>query len=229
MSKKINDYLVLDWETGGIPKWEDKKESPVCEVACIGINGRTLEEILRYDNMIKPYDLSLPYEEGAWKANGLSMEEVKLKGIQLSQVVEDICIVATETNVEQSKIARPILVGHNITFDIPLLQKVFQRAKKDLSQYLSGFYDCFGNFQIHYYDTMHLSKSTYGNSQDKTIKFNLEESCKRDGSELTDGHRALNDVIATSSLFRTYIARLRSRGGSKGEDGSGQVRKLFQI
>ena len=64
---------------------------------------------------------------------------------------------------------------------------------------------------------------------DGKLKYNLEECGRRHAGDLVDGHRALNDVIATSSLFRAFVAKLRSSGGTMVSDGSGKVRKTFQI
>lgn len=221
--------MLLDFETGGLPSEKNPVHNvPICEVACLGVNGITLEEVLRYDNVVKPYDPKHIYEEGAMKVHGLTREVCERDGERLKQVVEDICLVAQETNVYQSKICRPMIVGHNVTFDIPFLEDAASRALIDLSHYFSGYRNQKGQFVLHYIDTMHMSKQADGHKDDK-IKYNLGDCCSRHGGELADGHRALNDVIATSSLFRSFVARLRSTGSSIVSDGSGQVRKHFQI
>lgn len=227
MSKKINSYLVLDFETGGL---EGPVKNPVCEIGCLGINGITLEEVLRYDNVVKPYDSKLIYEEGAMKVHGLTAAVCQRDGVSLREVMKDFCLVCEETNVFQSKIARPILVGHNITYDIPFLVDIANRAQIDLSKHISGYFDKgkTGTFIPHFLDTMHLAKGADALKDD--LKYNLEESCRRHASELVDGHRAMNDVIATASLFRAFLAKLRSDGGTvMASDGSGQVRKHFEI
>lgn len=223
MSKKINCYLLLDFETGGL----DYKKNPICEFGCLGINGVNLEEVLRYDNIVKPYDDSLVYEEQAVKIHGLSKEICERDGIGLKQLVEDICLVIEETNVYKSKIAKPIVVGHNVTFDIPFLQDAFLRAGIDISQYLSGYWYK-DEYVLHYEDTMHLAKQADAHKDDK-LKYSNEECCKRNNIELSDAHRALNDVISTTDLFRYYISKLRSNGAGTVSDGSGKVRKTFKI
>ncbi len=230
MSKKINSYLIIDFETGGLPDWQKGNKNPACEIALLGLNGVTLEEILRYDNVIKPYDQKLISEPGAMKVHGLTPEVCQRDGIQLSQVMEDFCLVAQETNVYQSNIARPILVGHNVTYDVPFLEELAQRAEINLADYVSGYYNVHGKFVCHYVDTMVMCKQADGHRDEKTVKFSLTECCNRHATDLVDGHRALNDVIATSSLFRSLVAKLRSAGGmTTASDGGGSVRKRFQI
>lgn len=227
MSKKINSYLILDFETGGLPKWNEGNRNPACEIGLLGLNGVTLEEILRYDNVIKPYDKSLISEPGAMKVHGLTPEVCERDGVQLSQVMTDFCLVANETNCYQSKIARPILVGHNPTYDIPFLEELAWRCSIDLSEYISGYYNQKGNFVLHYIDTMIDAKRADGA---KDVKFTLTECCNRYANDLVDGHRAMNDVVATSSLFRAFTAKLRNSGSTmQSSDGSGTVRKKFQI
>jgi DNA polymerase III alpha subunit (gram-positive type) len=227
MSKKINSYVVLDFETGGL----SPVKNPICEVACLGINGVTLEEVLRYDNVVKPYDKTLLYEEEViMKIHGLTHDVCEKDGENLRQVVEDLTLVFQETNVYQSKICKPILVGHNITFDIPFLTNIFKRANIPLKEYVSGYEDN-GVFIPHHIDTMFLTKGADGHKDEKTVKFSLIESVRRHSGDIADAHRALNDVIATASLFRHFMSKLRSQGSSlqAASDGSGLVRKKFKI
>lgn len=225
MSKKINCYAVIDWETGGL----SSLKNPVCEFAGLGINGITLEEILRYDNVVKPYDKSLLYEDGAMRVHGLTAEVCERDGVPLRQLVDDICAFAMECNVFKSKIAPPIIVGHNVVFDIPFLENVFKRANVDISQFFATYENHKGERVLHYIDTMLLTKGADAHRDDK-LKYSLEESTRRHGGDLVDSHRAMNDVIATAGLFRSFWAKLRSDGGMvQASDGSGAVRKTFEI
>ncbi len=225
MSKKINSYLIIDFETGGFKS----KNNPACEIALLGLNGVTLEEILKYDNIIKPYDDNLIYDPGAMKIHGLTREVCQRDGIALSQMMEDFCLVAKETNCYDSKIARPILVGHNVTFDIPFLQEAAKRTRTDLSEVISGYLNHEDVFVPHYIDTMVTVKQADGHKDEK-ISYKLGDCCSRHAEGLVDAHRALNDVIGTTSLFRAMTVKLRNSGGMMSTgDGSGSVRKKFQI
>lgn len=226
MSKKINSYVIIDFETGGL----SCLKNPACEIALLGLNGVTLEEVLRYDNVIKPYDASLVYEQAAMNIHGLTAEVCERDGERLRQVMEDFCLVCTETNVYQSKICPPILVGHNVTFDIPFLEDLARRTQTDLSKYISGYTNAQGEFVPDYIDTMHQLKLADGH-KDAKIKFSLVEGVRRHAGDLADGHRAMNDVVATCDLFRAFVSKLRSSNNSsvKVNDGSGLVRKNFKI
>lgn len=226
MSKKINSYIVLDFETGGL---FGPSINPAVEFGCIGILGTTYEQVIAYDNIIKPYDDKLIYDPGASAIHGLDKTKCAKDGVNLSQVCADIEQICIEVNVENSKIARPIIVGHNATFDIAFLCDIMGRAKKDLSKLISGYTDHKGNFQPHYIDTLQLCKNVEGVSLDKSIKFNLGECCRRFGIEVIDGHRAMNDVIPTKELFVALMTRLRSSGGSGQSVGVDSFREKFQI
>jgi DNA polymerase III epsilon subunit-like protein len=224
LSKKINCFCVIDFETGGF----EHDKNPIVEFAALGINGITLEEVLRYDNVVKPYDSKLVVELKAVQVHGITSEIANRDGVPLSQLVNDICQVATETNVFESKICRPILVGHNPTFDIPFLEDAFDRAGVDISQYFATYKSKHNPRSLEYLDTMVMAKMA--DAHIDKLKYSLGEVSSRHGNGVVDGHRALNDVIATADVFRHFIAKLRSSGGMvQASDGSGQVRKQFQI
>ena len=61
-----------------------------------------------------------------------------------------------------SRYKKPILVGHNITFDIGFIQQTFKDCKIDLSKYIAGEKDFFGNFFPTFIDTIHISKLALG-------------------------------------------------------------------
>ena len=172
MSKKINNYIILDFETGGL----DCKKNPIIEFGCVVVSGKTYEQILQYDNIIRPYDDSLVYEEQATRVHGISKEMALRDGITLKQFAQDFETICNEANTENSKIGRPMLVGHNIQFDKNFLcEALVNRCKLDLSKLLSGSIDHCGNFQPDYIDTIQLCKNVVGHSNDTSIKFNLTE------------------------------------------------------
>lgn len=204
--KKINPYVIFDWETGGLKA----KDSPVMELACIGINGLTLEEVIRYDNLIKPYDKALPYQPGALAVNGLSIHECEKKGIPLSQLMTEFCQVCEETNTYGSKTAKPILVAHNAKFDKSFLLEVLRRTKVDLSKYVEGEFDGQGTFIPETIDTIQLAKACWAEVTDNDTKFKLGACCERAGVSYADGHKGMNDCESTVDLFRYFLTRIRS-------------------
>lgn len=228
VSKKFNSYIVMDFETGGL----DCIKNPIIEFAAIAIKGHNYEQILAYDNIIKPYDEKLVYEPDAERIHGISKDRAFKSGVPLSQFGEDFITICQEANVENSKIAKPCLVGHNIGFDIPFLCNAAERCKIDLSKYLDGFFDHKKTFQPAYIDTIKMMKNADGGSPDAGIKFSLTECCRRFGIEITDAHHAMNDVIPTKELFIQLMTRIRSTGGNTSNINSlgiDRARKKFRL
>jgi DNA polymerase III epsilon subunit-like protein len=215
--QKINSYIVFDFETGGLDKKEGlhSQKYPITEFAGIAINGVTLEEILRYDDLVKPYDNSLIYDPIAAQLTGITRELCEKDGIPLRKLVENICQLAEEANIHKSKIARPVLVAHNGAFDKQFFQDIFRRAEVDASKFVDGDKDHYGNFQPTVLDTIDFAKMLWADITETTTKFNLAACCERAGIDLVDGHRAMNDVIPLADFVRYVITRIRS--------GSGQV------
>lgn len=204
--KKINNLIVFDFESGGL----SATKSAAMSLACIGINRVTLDEIVKYDNLIKPYDKSLEYNSHALAINGLSVSKCERDGIPLSQLMMDFCQVAQETNIYNSKTARPILLAHNSDFDRGFLMECARRTKTDLSKYIDGDIDPFGNFIPHCLDSIDMAKDCWAELTDNTTNFKLGSCCERAGVSLNDGHDALNDCMALADLYRYFTTRLRS-------------------
>lgn len=222
--KKINSYVVLDWETGGL----DSRKNPVTEFAGMAIDGTTLNEIIRYDNLIKPYDSKLVYEEAAMKVTGISKEKCEREGIPLRELVKDLCALFEEANIYKSKTAKPICVAHNWDFDRQFLQDVFRRADVDLSKYVSGKEDAWGNFIPHGLDSIDLAKGCWAEVTDNTTKFKLGNCCERAAVDYIDGHRGMNDVLALTDLLRYFLTRLRS-GSNEVSVSEGRVTAHRQV
>lgn len=222
--QKINSYVVIDFETGGL----DKKNGchsqvvPVTEFGGMAIDGVSLQEIVRYDNLVKPYDPNLYYDPQAATATGITKQMCEKDGIPLEQLVDDICILLEEANIYKSKVARPILVAHNWPFDRQFFQDIFTRAKRDLSKYVAGGRDAYGNFIPEGIDSIYLAKACWAEVTDTTTKFNLSACCQKAGTDVIDGHRAMNDVIPLSDLLRYFLTRLRS-GSSEVTVVEGQI------
>ena len=107
------------------------------------------------------------------------------------------------------KFTKTILVGHNIqSFDNDFLIAIFNYCKKDLSKYVEGRVDHFGNFQPAAIDTLHLSRMKW--QDDETMMdFKLGTVINKAGLELADAHRAMNDVLANKDLFVSIVNDLR--------------------
>jgi len=210
--KKIPAIFIFDFETGGLDKKNNLHSQvvPVTEFACVGINGVTLEEVIKYDNLVKPYSDTLQYQAQAAQITGITKEKCQREGIPLKQLVEDICTVFTELQELSSKTFKPIICAHNSGYDVPFLQDIFARCKVDLSKYIQGYNDNLGNFTPYHIDTIAMAKLLWGDVTDTDTKFGLEPCLMKAGLEISDSHRALNDTLALTDLLRYMIVRMRS-------------------
>lgn len=230
--KKINSYVIVDVETGGLDRKDGlhAQRYALTEVAVLAMNGVTFQEIVNYDNLVKPYDNNLIYDPVAAQMTGITRSLCEKDGIGLRNIVQDICLVLEEANVYKTKTAKPIFVAHNWPFEQNFLTDAFKRAGVDLSKYVSGGYDCNGNFIPKGIDTIDLAKQCWAEVTENTTKFKLGDCCAKAGIDYIDGHRAMNDVIPTADLFKYFMTRLRS-GSSEVKIEHGQIsvqRKNFE-
>ena len=180
---------VFDLETGGLIA----TENPMCEIAFCPIDV-DLKELKEYNSIIAPYDDSLVYTEGALKANGMTMEQIKA-GKSSVLVIKELCDYLTSLKRGRNK---PILAGHNIKkFDIPFLEAFFKFHKVDLWKFVDG------DFWI---DTLHWSRLKHIES----ANFKLGTVCDINDIELVNAHRAVADTRANKELAKKYISCLRS-------------------
>lgn len=213
---KIFNYIVLDFETGGL----DRKNNchaqvvPITEVGVVGVRGDTLEEIVRYETKIKGqwvddqyrgYDPKLEYQKEALEFTNITIEELE-NGKDSKEVVKDLCKIFGQCKTG-THLHKPILVGHNVTYDIPFLQHLFEFHNKDLSKYLSGYKDHKGVFHPNYIDTMWLSRVK---TPIEKTKHTLEKAMDRENLTLFNAHSALDDVLGTLELFKSYTYKLRT-------------------
>jgi len=210
--QKINNYIILDFETGGTDKnGEHAKKYPITEFAGIALDGVTLEKILAYDNLVKPYDENLTYDPEAANITGITKEMCEEKGIPLPNLVDDMCTFFKEANTHNSRTSKPILIAHNLPFDRQFLQDIFGRVGKDLKDYLAGEYDCYGSFIPEGIDSRMIAKMCWGEVTETTTNFRLTSCCEKAGIEYVDGHHAMNDVMMLVDLWRYFVKRMRSQ------------------
>jgi DNA polymerase III alpha subunit (gram-positive type) len=210
--KKIN-YVVYDLETGGF----DSEKVAITEIAMIAIDGQSLEEIERYTTFIKPY-ADLGYDQQALKATGITMDMIHSG--------KDAKVVATEVNdfLKRQGTAmnkKPILCGHNIVkFDNPFLRKLLGLYRKDLDKIINK--DMF-------MDTMWFSRMRMPYDQDDFGKHSLGVACSREGIEVIDAHRAMNDTAANARLVVSYLKHLRGKGENVVKQEKHSYRETFKF
>lgn len=211
MAAKVNNYIVIDFETGGL----SEEKSPIMEIAMIAIDGDTLEEIDRFESFCKSYD-NLIYEPGALKANGLSVEEVNKKGLSVEELVEKIIEFILIANTSNSKTHKPIFVAHNAKFDFKFFNYIFKRQKQDVFKYLDE----------DIIDTVKLARMMFGIDIEN---HKLGTVCQKAGIDLSDAHRAMSDTQATAEFLILCINKMRSIGTVAANREEEIVKEKFQF
>lgn len=237
MSKsRANSYILYDYETGGLAnkssdpskkKLPNPKVVPMIEFAAIVINGSDLSEVLRYENIIRPYDSDLEYQEGAVKIHGITKAKAMKEGISLKQFGEDFVTLCKEAGQISTQYAKPVMVAHNCGFDNPYIEDLCDREKIDLSKLVHGYTDCYGKFRMIAIDTIIDAKKMWGGDINMT-SFNLKACCDKAGIDLVDAHRAMPDVESLVDLFRYLIQHTRTGTGNAAFEGN-RFRKTFQF
>jgi len=193
--QKTLNYIVYDLETGGF----NPKTEAITEIAMIAINGKTLEEIGRYESFIRPYG-GLGYNQQALNVTGITMDMIN-SGKDSKVVAKEVTDFIKSTGAGLNK--RPILCGHNIKkFDNPFLSDFLKLHRKDLWKII--------NDEI--IDTMWWSRMKTPEDSDEFGKHNLSDACNREGVEVIDAHRAMNDTAANAALVVSYLKHLRGTG-----------------
>ena len=199
--KRLN-YLVYDLETGGL----SPEKNAITEIALIAIDGESLEETSRYTTFIRPYG-NLGYDQVALEITGITMEMI-MSGKDSKIVAKEVSDFITSLGTGLNK--KPILCGHNIKkFDNPFLDKFLQLHKRDLYKIVSP----------EVIDTMWWSRIKYPFDKDDFGSHKLGDACMREGIEVIDAHRAMNDAAGNAQLLISYLKNLR---------GTGEVREKVQ-
>lgn len=175
-------YLFIDTETTGLPKkrnispMEIDKWPRLVSVAYILCDER--EIIDKNYFLIKPNGFIIPSE--STKVHGITTAEAVSKGCNLSDVLD--CIKA---KIDECA----IIVGHNVAFDINVLDSEFYRYNNTLPVHLKP-----------YLCTMELSKDFCGlpNNKYPTLE-ELYSTLK--GESIANAHNAMADTQAAMECF----------------------------
>lgn len=222
MANKTAPYIIMDFETGGL----NCQINPITEFAAISIDGDTLKQIDEIDILFKVYDENLVYEQEALVSTNISMDMLESKGLDFKTAINKMCEFFKNSNIHTHISNRPVIVGHNIGFDIGFLQHLFSRTNKKLESFIAGKYDFYGNFYPESIDTLRLSKFAWANDEEfKSYK--LINCIQKANLELVGAHRAMNDVRATKDLLISHIQKLRSDGGETKQ--TTRIREYFKF
>lgn len=202
---KTPNILIFDYETGGL----DPKTNAVTEFAGIIIDGESLEEISRYEAVLKPYSDDLLYDPKALEFTGISMEQINT-GVDFKVFSKDFLQFLKRGQSHSHAKYKTLLAGHNVVFDIGFLQQLFFYMGKRIEDYVATGQDFYGNYYPKYFDTLPLSQFKWANED--MVSHKLTDCASKIGIEIVNAHRAMNDVIATKDLLINFIKSLRNIG-----------------
>lgn len=200
----INPIICLDFETGGL----DCKKHATTQIAYQAFELDTYKPLLEFSTYIQPY-ANLEYQEAAMKYTGITFTQLA-NGMDIKEVVKKLCEDLKEITSSHTK--KPVIMGHNIGFDIGFLMFAFNFCKIDITK----FFNCNDDIPASI-DTLLLAKQKWANNP-KVTSFNLSSCCNTAGVEITDAHHAMNDVKATKELFFYFTNGLRSGDNQATED-----------
>lgn len=197
-------YLLLDCETGGL----DCDKHPITQIALLAIDTVTFKEVNRFETFVKGYG-GLTYDPIALKSTNITLADIN-KGITIEKLIP-LFIAFCQNITPKGDRGRnfPIIVGHNVVFDLRFIKYAFNYCKKNLHESVNS-----NGREIVYIDTLPLSRAKWPNEG----KHNLGACCERAGYKFADAHRAMADTVATKKLFEFLIGSLR---GGKAENNEG--------
>lgn len=223
ISKPVHCYLIFDWETGGL----DAKKVAVTELAMIAMRADNFEEVGRISTYIQPYG-NYEYQQQALDITGITYDDIN-SGIDIKDLVKQIIELCKKASFTKRKDAKPILVAHNVLFDISFLQQVFDHTGEKLEDHIQGKKDFYGNFIPQYVDTVELSKNKWNREADEIKNYKLETCCIKAGIDVVDTHRAINDTIALKELFIYLTKCLRQQSDGMQVTEEFRFRKTFEF
>lgn len=203
--------IVLDCETGGLKR----KDNPITEIAMIlyEVTSAGLIEKERYESLVKPYEPYTELNPKAVEKTGLTLEKLMASGKDVKVVFE-----AMKTLFKSCK-PKPVIAGHNVSFDVGFIDELFKFHKTDLSTYVSS-----NNGVVEMIDTMKLAQMA------NFPKHNLTAVCEHFEIELINAHRAMNDVEATAQALECFMKIMGGKLAVTGTENEQQKSRLtFQM
>lgn len=200
---KVNqNFIILDTETGHF----DPRTALLTQIAFIVIDGFTLQEKYRYNTYIYPYDEQHYISKQASDLTGITVDKLKREGKPLKVVLDELCNLWKGFKVSYYL---PVIVGHNISFDMMFLEYVFDYIYGSNSgkNGVCKMYDFVLKSTI---DTMVLAREKFIN--DEVVNFKLETIGEKLGIQNLSAHDAFADVEQTAEIFKYFIECMRNEG-----------------
>lgn len=201
-------YAVVDCETTGTDPGVDE----IVSLAVLRLDPDGAETA-RYVSLVRP---SCPIPAEATAVHGIGDEDVAASP-SFAGIVPELLRLLDGA----------VLVAHNASFDLGMLQHAFAGAGVDYRP--AGVACTLDAFRL---------------LEPREPSHRLESICRRQGITLEDAHEALGDVVATAALLRVLLdaglapetvrldhlayMRLRSRGDTRPAS-EPQIRRLFGL
>lgn len=198
------NLIVLDVETGGfLPN-----QNPLTQIGFIAVDSFNFEVKYKFNSYIKPYDDSLYINDKAAQLTGITKEKCIKEGRDLKEVLKEICQIFESLKVSYYL---PVMLGHNLTFDLMYLCDVFNRVF-GVNSGKGGVNKLFDYVLQTCMDTMILARHKFTNNE--VADFKLNTLAAYIGYENTHAHDAFADVETTLEIYKYFIGALRSEGNN---------------
>ena len=206
----MQNLIVLDVETGG----RDCNNNPITQFAAEVVNPVNFRTLSKYTSFVKPYN-NLKIEQDALKYTQVTLKQINEQGIDLSLLLKNIVDLVRSANKSGRASNRPIIVGHNVTFDIGFLKYAFALKNKIFFEY----------FDESFFDTLKIMRLREMHKPEyEQYRYTLGACCERAGVEHKDAHGAPADVEVTKYLFQYLVKNLRNAGNSNSEDSDTSIK-----
>lgn len=228
--KPIIVAFTLDFETGGL----NCQTSAATQIAIHATRLDTFERLGSFVKYIYPYNQkeikgvtktrkalktkyelneSVPMEYGdvALEYSAITMDMLYEQGEDVESIAQQVLEFIKEHTPKTPRNMKPFLIGQNVEFDKGFLMQLMERAGlvKELSKYLRGATDFYGNFQPLSLDTIILGQLALCHLPN-VDSYKLELMCENLGVELDDAHDADADVSATTNVVGVLTQRMRN-------------------
>ncbi len=169
--------LVLDCETTGLDVAQDR----VVSIGAVRLHGPRIYRSTTFDRLVNP-GLPIPPRSTA------------VHGITDAMVAEAESFAPVFAALEPLQ-RDTVMIGHNIPFDIAMLERECRRAAVDWVRPL-------------FLDTLLLAALLEPSLQ----RLDLEDLAGQFGVEIRGRHTALGDSLVTAEVYRALLPRLQARG-----------------
>lgn len=254
----INDGVLIgyDVETGGLKDCEHA----VVQLAMVAVRIKDFEIMDKMKFIISPYrvkeakktktlkskgevlasadlmqdvdeeTLDKQYTKKAFEVHNISVEKMFDEGISISEASENVIKFILDNTISAKEAHKPILVGHNVPFDVGFLMQIdeigdgFHTLNKNgnptvirLKDVLAG-HVIRGTFIPDSIDTLWLSRLAFGDDN-LTEKHSLDAATAKLGFPMYDHHDALADVEGSLNIAM-HLTNIFRNGGISDNDGA---------